>query len=117
MLSFYQHLKDLLTNTPDGERSEVDSRGHDGTANEHSVADTNTLLEMSTKCHEKALAHRGQCGDPNEVAVRQVIIDMLAQIRSHIGAHVSEGVEGAQGEVQSKAANESKDAIELLFGK
>ena len=52
MLSFYKHLKDVQTNTPDGERSEVDSRGHDGTANEHSVADTNTLLEMSTKCHE-----------------------------------------------------------------
>ena len=95
MLYFYQHWKDLQTNAPDGERTEVDSRGHDGTANEHSVADTNTLLEMSTKCHEGALAHRGQGWYPNEVAVRQVIIDMLAQIRSHVGAHVSEGVKGA----------------------
>ena len=72
---------------------------------------------MSTEGHESSLAHRGQRGDPNEVAIRYVAVDVLSQVRSHVGGHVAEAVEGAKCEVEDKAAKESQEAIKFLSGK
>ena len=69
---------------------------------------------MPTEGHENSLADGGQCGDPNDVAVGYVAVDVLAQVRGYVSAHVAKTIECAEGQVQGKAAHEGQKALEFL---
>ena len=85
-----------------GEVCEEDAGSHKCTAEQDGHPDPDPLLQVAGQGHEKSLAHRGEGGDPDRVRVEATLLTrhMGAQVARHVGVHVSETIESAEGEVE-----------------